>query len=341
MEAPSPLGQSECKPPACSPWLSPSAKSLLGLHLVGAAFGCDCLGAVSPSWHGHYFSTKPVGLRILEVWNLSHTAVSCKMHSSVSMQRIKHCTNPRWESVHVIVIPVKNRGAFQFAHVAVSASEINPWFIWDLKNVNSDQIIVIKLSDNSSAVTVTKCRCAWALLSERLLRGGLLLPSISPGEHRASWLLVKSLRFTCHLWASHFGVAQGVSMYRTHFSVPLLTILLHPTPCRNSLRLNSPSHPCEALTWLKSLSWLTHQWICLISLLRSGGRVSADNGLYRAQLSVLTAASSPPGRESPIQPYKPTNQGRFIFICNFLTTQVFRCFCSACLDRGKATYSMR
>lgn len=54
-------------------------------------------------------------------------------------------------------------------------------------------------------------------------------------------------------------------MHHTHFSVPLPTILLHPPPCRNLLRLNQPSHPSKSLTWLKSPSWLTRQWICLIS----------------------------------------------------------------------------
>lgn len=75
------------------------------------------------------------------------------------------------------------------------------------------------------------------------------------------------------------------------------------------------------------------------SLLLSGGMVSPDNGLYRAQRSVLTATSSPQGRESPIQPYKPTKEGLFLSV-TFLTTQVFCYFCSVCWDRGKATYPM-
>lgn len=132
-----------------------------------------------------------------------------------------------------------------------------------------------------------------------------------PLLHRTSWLSVKHLLFTCHLRTPNFGVVQGVSMHHMHFSMPLLTILLLPTPCRNPLRLNSPSHPCKALTWLKSLSWLTHQRICLIPLVLGGGRLPADN---RAQLSVLTTASSPPGRESPTELSKPTKEDLFLSV---------------------------
>lgn len=306
MESPLPLDQSGYKPwseTACSPWLSPSAKSLLGLHLVGAAFGYNCLDTVSPSWCGHYFSARPMGLQIMEIWNHSHTAVSCKMHSPVSMQRIKHCIHPQWESVCVIVIRVKNTGVFQFTHVAISASEINLWFIWDLKNVNPEQIIIIKQSDNSSVVTVTKCQCLWMDITPwKAAERGVCycpvshpestdplgywstvsgLPAISE-DHISVWLRISpcTIRISACL-SSPFCSIQHLAGTHWGWTVPLI-------PIRHFLGSNlSPDWPTSG-----SAS----------SPLLSGGRLSADNGLYAAQLAVLTVASSPPARESPIQP---------------------------------------
>lgn len=178
----------------------------------------------------------------------------------------------------------------------------------------------------------------WALLHERLLRGGLLLPSISYWEHRPSWLLINCLMSTCHLWRPHFSMAQDISMHHTHFGVRLLTILLHPTPCRNPLGLNSPSHPHKALSWLKSLSWLTHQWICLISAAQWWKVICRQRSLRSSACSPHSSVftTSQGVSYSAVK----TDQRRFILIRNFLTTQVFHYFCSACLDRGKATYSM-
>ena len=122
------------------------------------------------------------------------------------------------------------------------------------------------------------------------------------------------------------------------FSVPLLIVLLRTTPCRNPLRLNSSSHPRKTLSWLKSLSWLTHQWICLISAAQWWKAVCRQQSLQSSAFSPHSSVFTT--RQGVSYSALQTNQGRFIFICNFLTTQVFRCFCSACLDRGKATYSM-
>lgn len=75
--------------------------------------------------------------------------------------------------------------------------------------------------------------------------------------------------------------------------------------------------------------------LCCSLVLR---RLSADDGLQ-------TSASSPHRsiftiRQEVSYSALQTSQGKIIFICNFLTIQVFCYFCFACLDRGKATYSM-
>lgn len=98
------------------------------------------------------------------------------MHDAVSMQRIKHCVNPHGQSLRVIFTVVKDTEAFQFTRVAVSASEINLRFIKYWKNLSLAQIIMIKLSDNSSAAMVTKCQCAWGwgLLQDRSMRRSVI-----------------------------------------------------------------------------------------------------------------------------------------------------------------------
>lgn len=130
---------------------------------------------------------------------------------------------------------------------------------------------------------------------------GLLLPSISPRAHRPSWLLITVsglpaisedrisawLRMSpCTICisaclSSPFCSIQHLAGTHWSWTVPLI-------PIRHFLGSNlSPDWPTSG-----SAS----------SPLLSGGRLSADNGLYAAQLAVLTVASSPPARESPIQP---------------------------------------
>lgn len=157
---------------ACSPWLSPNAKLSLGLQSDGVVLGVT----VNPTWCGHYFCARSTRWQRLEAWNHFHAAASCKMHDAVSMQRIKHCVNPHGQSLRVIFTLVKDTEAFQFTHVAVSASEINLWFIKYWKNLSLAQIIMIKLSGNSSAAMVTKCQCAWGwgLLQDRSMRRSVI-----------------------------------------------------------------------------------------------------------------------------------------------------------------------
>lgn len=183
--------------------------------------------------------------------------------------------------------------------------------------------------------TVTEYQCASALLHEKLLRAHLLLPCISPWGHRASWLFVKCLRFTCQLSMPRFGVAQGIPMHHRHFSVPLLTILLYPTPTQVEQSISSPWHPhlAHISLLIDPPVDLPHpsvaQWwkcICRQQPLQSSA-FSPHSCIFTTGQGVSYSALQ-------------INQGRFIFTCNFLTAQVFRSFCSACWERGKATYSM-
>lgn len=126
MEAAFLLGKSGHEPwseTAISPEPSPSAKSLLGLHLSGAAFGYNCPGAVSPSWHEHYVSARPPGLQVLEVWNNSTLRELPNTQPSVQAKD-KALLQPSLRGAHGTVISAKNTGAFPFTHAEVPATKV-------------------------------------------------------------------------------------------------------------------------------------------------------------------------------------------------------------------------
>lgn len=126
MEAAFLLGKSGHEPwseTAISPEPSPSAKSLLGLHLSGAAFGYNCPGAVSPSWHEHYVSARPPGLQVLEVWNNSTLRELPNTQPSVQAKD-KALLQPSLRWAHGTVISAKNTGAFPFTHAEVPATKV-------------------------------------------------------------------------------------------------------------------------------------------------------------------------------------------------------------------------